>query len=80
MKAISTRFGIADAVAMALRAGADMAVWSDDGGATPSTASVNRLLDRLESEVHTGRLAEPTVNAAVARVLAAKGTNGCDPG
>jgi beta-N-acetylhexosaminidase len=68
MKAITDQHDLPDAVVTALSAGADMALWT-------STIGLDTVLDRLEAAVRDGRLPEPEVNQATARVLAAKG--GC---
>jgi beta-N-acetylhexosaminidase len=64
MKAISDRYDLPVAVATALGAGADMALWSSGG-------RVDEVLDRLQAAAAAGKL--PDSDAAVARVLAAKG-------
>ena len=65
MKAITDRYGIADAVLRALQAGADIDLWV-------STDEVPAVLNRLESAVNAGELSTADVDAAVARVAAAK--------
>jgi beta-N-acetylhexosaminidase len=70
MAAITARVDLPEAVRRALVAGADMALW----------ITANRLpevLDHLEQAVAAGALPEPRINAAVARVLAAKSVNLC---
>lgn len=64
MKAISDQHDLPDAVVNALRAGADLALWT-------STARVDEVLTRLQAEQASGRL--PGSDEAVQRVLAAKG-------
>jgi beta-N-acetylhexosaminidase len=64
MKAISDQHDLPDAVVDALRAGADLALWT-------STARVDEVLTRLQAEQASGRL--PGSDEAVQRVLAAKG-------
>lgn len=66
MKAITDRYGVADAVLRALQAGADVALWV-------STDEVPAVLTRLESAVNAGELNIADVDASVARVAAAKG-------
>ena len=66
MAAITSRMGIEDAVAAALEAGADSALWI-------STTAVTQVLDRLEQEVTAGRLPLAQVNASVLRVARYKG-------
>nr|WP_319945709.1 glycoside hydrolase family 3 N-terminal domain-containing protein [Nocardia macrotermitis] len=66
MAAISKRMDIEDAVAAALEAGADNALW------TTSTA-VPQVLDKLEQEVRSGRLPMDRVNASVLRMVKFKG-------
>ncbi len=68
MKAISDRFGVADAVLKALQAGADTALWV-------TTTEVPAVLDRLESAVAGGELSMPGIDASVLRMAAAKGPN-----
>lgn len=66
MKAVSARFDVPHAVAAALEAGADVALWL-------STSQVSAVLDTLEQEVASGSFPIARVEASVRRVLAAKG-------
>jgi beta-N-acetylhexosaminidase len=66
MKAITDRFGLAEATTRALTAGADMALFSN---VTP----VAPLLDAAEKALAEGRIPAQANDTAVARVLAAKG-------
>ena len=66
MAAITARMGIEDAVAAALEAGADDALWI-------STDAVSSVLDRLEQEVRDGKLTIQQVDASVLRVATFKG-------
>ena len=66
MRAITDRFGVADAVLRSLQAGADVALWV-------TTAEVPAVLDRLEKAVAAGELTMSGVDAAVSRISAAKG-------
>jgi beta-N-acetylhexosaminidase len=66
MKAITDRYDLPEAVLTALRAGADVALWSSRDDPKP-------VLDRLEAAVASGQLPEAGVASATARVLAAKG-------
>jgi beta-N-acetylhexosaminidase len=66
MRAITDRFGVADAVLRSLQAGADVALWV-------TTTEVPAVLDRLEKAVGTGELAPAGVDAAVLRMAAVKG-------
>lgn len=71
MRAISDRFGVADAVLRSLQAGADVALWL-------STAEVPAVLDRLEAAVAAGELTMAAVDGAVARIAGIKGPSpGC---
>jgi beta-N-acetylhexosaminidase len=70
MRAVTDRYPLPDAVLAALRAGADMALWT-------STAELDEVLDRLQSAVADGRLPERDVDQSTARILAAKGA--CPP-
>jgi beta-N-acetylhexosaminidase len=70
MRAVTDRYPLPDAVLAALRAGADMALWT-------STAELDEVLDRLQTAVTDGRLPERNVDESTARVLAAKGA--CHP-
>ncbi len=70
MRAITDRMDIAQAVAAALGAGADVALWL-------TTDDVPQVLDHLESEVAGGRLAQSQVDASVLRVARAKGLVHC---
>lgn len=65
MKAISDRYGVADAVLRALQAGADIALWVTD-------QEVPAVLDRLEAAVNKGELALADVEASVRRIAAVK--------
>ncbi|WP_370332113.1 glycoside hydrolase family 3 N-terminal domain-containing protein [Mycolicibacterium hippocampi] len=66
MRAITDRFGVADAVLRSLQAGADVALWV-------TTREVPAVLDRLEKAVAAGELTMSGVDAAVTRIAAAKG-------
>jgi beta-N-acetylhexosaminidase len=66
MKAVSSRYDVPHAVAAALEAGADVALWL-------STSQVSAVLDTLEQEVASGAFPIARVEASVRRVLAAKG-------
>jgi beta-glucosidase-like glycosyl hydrolase/tRNA A-37 threonylcarbamoyl transferase component Bud32 len=68
MRAISDRFGVAEAALRALQAGADVALWV-------TTDEVPAVLDRLESAVHSGDLTEAQIDASVLRVAGFKGKN-----
>jgi beta-N-acetylhexosaminidase len=65
MRAVSDRYDLPDAVLLALRSGADQALWSSGG-------RVGEVLDRLEHALSTGQLSASRVNVSAARVLAAK--------
>ncbi|MCG7596917.1 glycoside hydrolase family 3 N-terminal domain-containing protein [Mycobacterium sp. PSTR-4-N] len=66
MKAISDRFGVADAVLRSLQAGADVALWI-------TTTEVPAVLDRLEKAVAAGELSSSAVDASVTKLAAMKG-------
>jgi beta-glucosidase-like glycosyl hydrolase len=68
MRAISDRFGVAEAALRALQAGADVALWV-------TTDEVPAVLDRLESAVRAGELNPAQVDASVLRVAGFKGKN-----
>ena len=68
MAAINQRWGVADAVLLALKAGADTALWI-------STDQVPTVLDRLEQAVNLGELTMARVDDALQHVAAAKGPN-----
>ena len=68
MRAISDRFGVADAVLLSLQAGADVALWV-------TTDEVPAVLDRLEQAVNAGELTEQAVNAKMLRATGFKGRN-----
>ncbi|HYJ56777.1 MAG TPA: glycoside hydrolase family 3 N-terminal domain-containing protein [Mycobacterium sp.] len=68
MRAITDRFGVAEAVLRSLQAGADVALWV-------TTTEVPAVLDRLEQAVAAGELTMPGVDAAVMRIAAVKGTS-----
>ncbi|RDI46758.1 glycoside hydrolase family 3 N-terminal domain-containing protein [Nocardia mexicana] len=66
MAAITSRMGIADAVAAALEAGVDNALWINSD-------AVTQVLDRLEQEVREGRLPLKQVDDSVLRMARYKG-------
>jgi beta-N-acetylhexosaminidase len=66
MKAISDRFGVADAVLRSLQAGADVALWV-------TTGEVPAVLDRLEKAVNAGELSVQQVDQKLTNVARAKG-------
>jgi beta-N-acetylhexosaminidase len=68
MRAITDRYGVADAALRALQAGADTALWV-------TTTEVPAVLDRLESAVAAGELTTAGIDASVLRMSAAKGPN-----
>lgn len=70
MKAITDRMDVPHAVAAALTAGADVALWL-------TTAEVPAVLDHLEAEVAAGRLPQSQVDASAVRVATAKGVVNC---
>jgi beta-N-acetylhexosaminidase len=65
MRAITDRYNVAQSVLMALRAGADTALWV-------TTTDVPAVLDRLEAAVNTGELTIDDVNQKVLRMAAVK--------
>ncbi|GAA1290654.1 glycoside hydrolase family 3 N-terminal domain-containing protein [Pseudonocardia aurantiaca] len=67
MRAITGTFGLPEAVERALAAGADMALWSSGGDATP-------VLDHLEQVLNAGGISQQANDEAVIRVLRAKHT------
>ncbi|MBF6176138.1 glycoside hydrolase family 3 N-terminal domain-containing protein [Nocardia blacklockiae] len=66
MAAITSRMGIEDAVAAALEAGADNALWINSD-------AVTTVLDRLEQEVRAGKLPMTQVDESVLRMARFKG-------
>lgn len=66
MRAVSDRYGIVDAVAVALESGADIALWT-------STQQLDEVLTHLVAESDTGRLPVADTDAAVTRILEMKG-------
>jgi len=68
MRAITDRYGIAEAVLKALQAGNDTALWV-------STTAVPAVLDRLVSALADGELSMPNIEASVRRMAAAKAFN-----
>ncbi len=68
MRAITDRYGVADAALRALQAGADTALWV-------TTAEVPAVLDRLEQALADGELTMARVDQSVLRVAAVKGPN-----
>ena len=66
MAAVSSRFGVAEAVLRALQAGSDVALWI-------TTDEVPAVLDRLESAVGGGELAMPAVEGSILRMAGIKG-------
>lgn len=61
MAAISSRYGVAEAVLRTLQAGTDVALWI-------TTAEVPAVLDRLEAAVASGELALPAVEGSILRM------------
>ncbi|WP_197375706.1 glycoside hydrolase family 3 N-terminal domain-containing protein [Mycolicibacterium baixiangningiae] len=68
MRAITDRYGVADAALRALQAGADTALWV-------TTAEVPAVLDRLEQALADGELTMARIDQSVLRVAAVKGPN-----
>jgi beta-N-acetylhexosaminidase len=68
MGAINQRYGVADAVLRALKAGADVALWV-------TTDEVPAVLDGLEKAVASGELPQSRVDDAVLKVANQKGPN-----
>jgi beta-N-acetylhexosaminidase len=66
MAAINQRYGVSDAVLLALQSGADVALWI-------TTDEVPAVLDRLERAVTGGELSPHRVDDAVAKVARLKG-------
>jgi beta-N-acetylhexosaminidase len=66
MKAISDRFGVAEAAFRSLQAGADVALWV-------TTTEVPAVLDRLEAAVAANELDPAKVDASVLRIAGFKG-------
>jgi beta-N-acetylhexosaminidase len=66
MKAISDRFGVAEAALRSIEAGADVALWV-------TTTEVPAVLDSLESAVVAGELKQERVDDAVLHVASFKG-------
>lgn len=69
MAAISSRYGVAEAVLRTLQAGVDVALWI-------TTDEVPGVLDRLEKAVADGELALPAVEGSVLRMAGIKGQSG----
>nr|WP_253858879.1 glycoside hydrolase family 3 N-terminal domain-containing protein [Prauserella alba] len=65
MKAITDRHSLPDAVLLALKAGADKALWSSGGNVGP-------VLDRLEKAANSGELSAERINTSLNRVLRSK--------
>ena len=68
MAAISSRYGVAEAVLRALQAGVDQALWI-------TTDEVPATLDRLEKAVGSGELSMQAVDGSVQRLVGIKGTS-----
>jgi beta-N-acetylhexosaminidase len=68
MRAITDRFGVADAALRGLQAGADTALWV-------TTGEVPAVLDRLEKALSAGELTMSGVDGSVLRMAAVKGPN-----
>lgn len=66
MHSITDRYDLPDAVLTALKAGADIALWT-------STHRLNEILDRLELAVRQQQISVTDLNQAVQRILTAKG-------
>jgi beta-N-acetylhexosaminidase len=65
MIAVTAHYALADSVLLALRAGADVALWTTD-------SQLPQVLDRLTAATASGELPMDRVNQAVTRVLKAK--------
>lgn len=65
MRAITDRYGVAEAVLKAIQAGADVALWV-------TTTEVAAVLDRLQTAVSAGELSLADVDASLLRIAAAK--------
>lgn len=70
MKAITDSYTLPNAVLTALKAGADIALWT-------SSDTLTQVLDRLEKAVTDGQLTQRNVTESTVRILAAKGA--CTP-
>jgi beta-N-acetylhexosaminidase len=68
IRAITDRFGVADAALRGLQAGADTALWV-------TTGEVPAVLDRLEKALSAGELTMSGVDGSVLRMAAVKGPN-----
>jgi beta-N-acetylhexosaminidase len=68
MAAITQRYGVADAALLALKAGADTALWI-------TTDQVPAVLDRLEAALSGGELTQARVDDALYTMAQAKGAN-----
>jgi beta-N-acetylhexosaminidase len=66
MAAISSKYGVSEAVLRALRAGIDVALWI-------TTDEVPAVLDRLEKALAAGELKMGDIDVSVKRVAAMKG-------
>jgi beta-N-acetylhexosaminidase len=66
MAAISSKYGVAEAVLKALQAGTDVALWV-------TTDEVPAVLDRLDKALTAGELKAGDIDASVKRVAAMKG-------
>jgi len=66
MAAISSHYGVAEAVLRALQAGADQALWV-------TTDEVPAVLDRLEKAVNGGELSLQAVDGSLVRMVGIKG-------
>jgi beta-N-acetylhexosaminidase len=69
MRAITERYDLSSAVLQAIRAGADVALWTSGGG-------TSAVLDRLSAALASGELPRERVAEAVRRVLKAKSACG----
>jgi len=68
MRAVSDRYGVAQAALLALQAGADIALWV-------TTDEVPAVLDRLEQAVNAGELSTQAVDDKALRATGFKGRN-----
>jgi beta-N-acetylhexosaminidase len=66
MIAVTARYTLPDSVLLALRSGADVALWTTD-------SQLPQVLDRLTAATASGELPMDRVNQAATRVLTAKG-------
>ena len=70
MKAIADHYGLADAIRLAINAGADMFIFGNQLGTTPQDPQ--HIVDMIYTDVMTGKISENRINEAYQRIMQLK--------